>query len=266
MSGEVTTKAYWDNYWGAGKPRYPNYDKSGGQFYSYDLLMSACIARTRERLRRRDLALLDCGCGEGLILRFVHEQYPGVSVTGIEYSDAIEKARVMGQELGYDFRLVRCNLLEAPDPALVGAFDVVVSVGLIEHFEDHAAMLARLNRFVAPGGCLITIIPNFSGLFNFLWKLYDTENYRHHVPISESQLVESHGALGLEDVSFYTLGTPTVPGPHAETNVALRLIRWLTVQVNGRILRRIWPLQPGLATRYAMTPVVACVGWQPFRG
>jgi len=266
MPTGVTTKEYWNKYWGADKPRYPNYDKSGGLFHSYDLLLSDCIPKTRARLGSRPLKLVDCGCGEGLILRFVSEQHAGVEAWGIEYSDAIERARRMGEELGHDFHLVKGDLFEVCRTGSVGPFEMLISLGLIEHFEDPGSVLTQLARIVSPGGCIITVIPNFAGPFDFFWRLFDPANYRHHVRISHSRLLDIHRALGLEDVSSYALGTPTIPGVTDPIFRWQRLLNWVLVQINGRILQRMWPRQPSLKRRYPMTPAVACVGWKPVHG
>ena len=124
-------------------------------------------------------------------------------------------------------------------------------------------MLSQLTGIVAPGGCVITIIPNFDGLFNSLWKLYDPSNYRHHVPISNARLLEIHGQLGLDDVTLYTMGTPTIPGITDATRRWQKMLNWVLVQINGRILQRIWPRQVSLTRRHRMAPAVACIGWKP---
>jgi SAM-dependent methyltransferase len=266
MSNSVTSKEYWDRYWGAGAPRYANYDNSRGTFYSYSLLLEHCVRKTRERVDSRPLKLVDCGCGEGLILRFVHEQQPDIQVWGIEYSEAIEKARQMGTELGYEFHLIRGDLFEICRAGTAGPFEMLTSLGLIEHFDDPASVVSQLSQIVAPGGCVITIIPNFDGWFNFLWKLYDPENYRHHVPISNARLLQIHRDLGLEDVAFYTMGIPSIPGIHDAKRTWQKVLNWMLVQVNGRILQRLWPRQASLMQRHAMTPGVACVGWKPMTG
>lgn len=265
MPNAVTSKKYWDHYWGAGKPRYANYDKSQGLFHSYHLLLSTCITKTQARVGSRTLTFVDCGCGEGLFLRFVQEQFPGVRVSGIEYSDAIDKARLMAEDLGYDFTLIQDDLFNVCRPGSAGPYDVLISLGLIEHFEDPAAVLRQMAEVIAASGCLITIIPNFSGAFNFLWKSYDRSNYKHHVPISKSQLLRMHRDLGLEDVTLYNLGTPTIPGIHEASGSWQKMLNWLIVQINGRVLQRLWPRQKSLTHRHPMSPVIACVGWKPAR-
>jgi 2-polyprenyl-3-methyl-5-hydroxy-6-metoxy-1,4-benzoquinol methylase len=50
---------------------------------------------------------------------------------------------------------------------MVAAFDVVISFGLIEHFEDTDACLKAISQFIAPQGLLITFIPNMEGFPGF---------------------------------------------------------------------------------------------------
>jgi 2-polyprenyl-3-methyl-5-hydroxy-6-metoxy-1,4-benzoquinol methylase len=262
VSDGVTTKEYWDKYWGPGQAKYPSYDKSRGLFHSYALLLAECIARTAVTLGRAPRTLVDCGCGEGLILRFVREQQPQLEVTGIDYSDAIDKARAMGMELGYNFKLIRGDLFEVCRPGGAGPFDILISLGLIEHFTEPEKLLRQMTEIVAPGGCVITVVPNFDGLFNAFWKLYDSANYGFHVPISRSRLLEIHQQLGLQSAELFTMGTPTLPGIHDPDTRWEKALNWIVVQINGRILQRAWPRQASLSRRYGMTPAVACIGWK----
>lgn len=261
--GGVTDKEYWDQYWGPGKPRFASYDRTKGVFHGYELLFTHCLGETRRRLGRERLRVLDCGSGEGLMLRFLHELDPDLDLTGIEYSDSIDKARALAESLGCRFDLRRGDLFDLCRAGRTGPFDLVMSLGLVEHFDDPGAVLERLADVLAPGGCLVTIIPSFEGPFNRLWRLYDRDNYAHHVPISRRQLVEDHRRLGLTDIADYSLGTPTIPGLHDTRRRWQKLLRRAIVQVNGRVLQRLWPRQASLETRHVMVPTLACVGWKP---
>lgn len=51
-------------------------------------------------------------------------------------------------------------------------FDIVYSLGLIEHFDDTAAVVAAHLRYLKPGGTLIVGCPNFRGInFTLLRRL-----------------------------------------------------------------------------------------------
>lgn len=47
-------------------------------------------------------------------------------------------------------------------------FDVVVSMGFIEHFRDPANVVSRHVDLVKPGGYLIVSIPNFLGMYRYI--------------------------------------------------------------------------------------------------
>lgn len=60
-------------------------------------------------------------------------------------------------------------------------FDLVYSVGFIEHFTDWRAVLRRQAELVAPGGLLLVNTPNFSrGFQKAFHRLFDRENLERH--------------------------------------------------------------------------------------
>ncbi|NOU13657.1 MAG: class I SAM-dependent methyltransferase [Methylococcaceae bacterium] len=261
MSNEVTSKDYWNKYW-SDEVKYPTYDISTGPFYSYHLIFSKYIELVRHRLGKNRLRVIDCGCGEGLILKYLAEQFENLEIWGIEYSDSYYKAKSMGEKLGFDLHLINGDIFSALDPELLESFDVVISVGLIEHFEDPSEIMNQMMRMLTKGGSIVTLIPNFNGLFNLLWKLYDSENYAYHVPIKKHELIQIHNNLGLVDVNFYTLGTPVLSGINSAIKPWQKIIRFITSNVNGRILQRIIPKQSSLEKFYPSTATVACAGFK----
>ena len=262
MSNEVTPKEYWDDYWGKIKTKYPDYDISRGLFYSYDLFFKKYLSKTRERLGKKKLKIIDCGCGEGLMLKFLNDQYEDIETWGIEYSDSYYKAEKMGEDLGYEFHLIKGDLLNPCDKNLIESFDIVVSFGLIEHFKDSSEIMRNMANLLRRKGCLITIIPNFNGLFNFLWKLYDKRNYRYHIPIHKEELLCIHQQEGIDELSFYTLGTPTIPGLLNIDSFQQKLLAFIILNINGRILQKLAPRQVSLRKSYPIAPIVACVGYK----
>jgi len=73
--------------------RYPEYRRTEGLWYSIDLLLSDTIEKTRQRLGKKTLKILDCGCGEGLFLKFLHEGFDDIEIYGVDYSDAADGPR-----------------------------------------------------------------------------------------------------------------------------------------------------------------------------
>ncbi len=261
MGKDLTSKEYWDEFWGEGQLKHPTYNLERGVFPSIRLLLEQCITETRARLQAERLKVVDCGSGEGLIMRLLAEQFENIDVFGIEYSDAIEKSRKMAADLGLEFNLIRADLLQPWEPQYVEQFDIACSFGLIEHFENPEEVLSQLARSVKPGGMIISVIPNFNGLFNALWKFYDGDNYAYHVPIRHAELSALHEQVGLGQVRFYTLGIPVIPGVHNASTRTQKAVRFATKIVNGYVIRALWPAkQSTLEKRYPMVSTVACVG------
>jgi SAM-dependent methyltransferase len=59
-------------------------------------------------------------------------------------------------------------------------YDLVLSCGLIEHFNDTADIIRRHIAFVKPGGTLFITLPNFKALNGWLQETFDAENYEKH--------------------------------------------------------------------------------------
>jgi SAM-dependent methyltransferase len=59
-------------------------------------------------------------------------------------------------------------------------YDLVLSCGLIEHFNDTTDIINRHIAFVKPGGTLFITLPNFKALNGWLQKEFDRENYDKH--------------------------------------------------------------------------------------
>jgi SAM-dependent methyltransferase len=59
-------------------------------------------------------------------------------------------------------------------------YDLVLSCGLIEHFNDTADIINRHITFVKPGGTLFITLPNFKAVNGWFQKNFDKENYDKH--------------------------------------------------------------------------------------
>jgi SAM-dependent methyltransferase len=263
MGSRLTSKEYWDAYWGEGEIKHRTYDASRGLFWSYRLLLDYYLREIRRRRGVDRLRVIDCGSGEGLIMRFLAEQFEDIDVYGIEYSDAVHKAERLGRDLGLDFNLIHGDLFAPWDERHLESFDLVLSCGLIEHFDDPLAVLQQMMKILRPGGALVSIIPNFDGLFNVLWRAYDRDNYAYHKPIPRAELTALHRRAGVSDVRYYALGLPTVPGVHDPAGMFDRAVMRVARSVNRYVLRPLLPRrQASLDRQFPMVSTVACAGFK----
>jgi len=105
-------------------------------------------------LDRRDLAILDLGCGLGQLEPYL---LPFGYVTGVDLSEeAVRTAQRHCPEATFVRGDVRTMML--PE----AAFDVVLSIEVLEHFEDddQSRHLSRAYDLLVPGGLLVLTTPN----------------------------------------------------------------------------------------------------------
>lgn len=259
MDIEITTKDYWDQYWA--KHDLPSYDLTMGLFYSYHLLFQEYISLMRKQLGRESLRIADFGCGNGLILKYLKENFIDIEVWGIEYSDAFYEAEKVSELYGLEFKLLRTNILDGIPQEIMEKMDIVISVGLIEHFINPTEILNIMKTSLANNGCLITIIPNFEGVYNFLWRLYDTENYSLHHPITTDALIKIYDNIGLNEIKLYHLGTPVFPNIHRPRVVTKKMLNKVVSNLNKKLLQRLIKRQKNLVSSYPMSPIIACAGF-----
>jgi N-methyltransferase StaMA len=112
------------------------------------------LVAQRLALRSGD-RVLDVGCGNGFPAMRIAEAHD-VHVTGITVSQQeVDRASELAAGSPVADR-VTFRLADAADlPEDLGTFDAVFAIESLLHLSDQAAALARLRRFVRPGGRLV---------------------------------------------------------------------------------------------------------------
>jgi SAM-dependent methyltransferase len=108
----------------------------------------------RTRLSAADLdrkLVLDAGCGMGRYLR-VAAAGPDRQIVGMDLSRAVVAARELTAELP-GVSLVRGDLLKPPFPS--ESFDVIYSLGVLDHTPDPRSAFLGLARLLKPGGRIV---------------------------------------------------------------------------------------------------------------
>jgi len=125
------------------------------------------LERVLERLGLPEHSrILDAGCGSGR--NMVELARYGV-VTGVELSGtsvALARERGAGEVL-------EGSVMNMPFDE--GAFDLTVSLDVIEHLQDDVGALRELRRVTKPGGALLVTVP----AYQWLWSGHDVINHHH---------------------------------------------------------------------------------------
>lgn len=121
--------------------------------------------------------VVEIGSAPGEHLAKLNERF-GLVPYGIEYSaSGVDVNRELFAARGLDPRNV-VSIDFFSEECLEGyreRFDVVVSRGFIEHFEDPAQIVDRHLELLKPGGLLVITIPNLRGVNYALTRLFHAE-------------------------------------------------------------------------------------------
>ncbi|MCR4307655.1 MAG: class I SAM-dependent methyltransferase [Candidatus Berkelbacteria bacterium] len=99
--------------------------------------------------------LLDVGCGDGEMLRFLHAHSPTWKMHGIDITpNTLNSAR--SDNPGFQFK--DGSIYEIPYEA--NTFNVIFCGETIEHLEHPQIAIAELFRVAKPGGYVIISLPN----------------------------------------------------------------------------------------------------------
>ncbi len=153
----LTDQAFWDNFWaGVTVPTLID-PRVQWQF---------TLAQLFRRLlpKERSLNLFEVGCAPGRwMIWFAREM--GYAVSGCDSSArGIQLTAENLKMNGVSGRVYVADLLS--DELPWHSFDVVISLGVIEHFDDPRLAVARHVQLLKPGGTLVLEVPNMAGGLN----------------------------------------------------------------------------------------------------
>ncbi len=131
----------------------------------------AALAQTAGRARIADgERVLELGAGWGSLSLYLAERFPRAEIVTVsnsrtqkEFIDAASVERGLG-----NLEVVTADVgAFEPDPA-GGPFDRVVSVEMFEHVRNHRALLARISRWLRPGGtCFVHVFAHREVAWHF---------------------------------------------------------------------------------------------------
>lgn len=201
----LTEVEFWEDYWAGCK--LPATIDEGFSF-------ERCLAEElRKNLSGIKGEVLEVGCAPGKWLAFAAKEM-GLKPSGIEYTRAgmaatVKNLKMLDIKYGDiwegDFFKLRPSRL----------FDVVMSFGFIEHFEDVDDVVRLHMEWLRPGGMLILGVPNFRGVYRPVQAILDKEILdKHNLEIMTPDyfrgLAQRHGLL-IKSLGYIGSFEPALP-------------------------------------------------------
>ncbi len=134
-------------------------------FASYDqevALLERCVTEVSDGESR--LEILEAGCGRSWPLKLDSIKYrlTGVDIDSKALESRVNNFKDLDEAIIADLRQVDLGSRK---------FDVIYNSFVLEHIENAAAVLEKLNLWLKPGGVLILKIPDRDTVFGFLTNI-----------------------------------------------------------------------------------------------
>lgn len=233
--------------------------------------------RARSGLRRRlaifdDIAtllpripglnLLEIGCAPGTILSDFCIEF-GYTAHGIEYATDGSEIRRLLEADGVNIGEIHAADFFAWQPRQ--RYDIVLSVGFIEHFANADEVIDRHFSLCAPGGLVVVAMPNFArGQYLMHW-LFDRSNLvLHNTRIMNERFLTNAARRNSAEVIAVSFA-----GGHYEFwREPESEMGWLKTRLYWRLDRLIRALVkwfPGRANRYLSPYLFAVMRVRPYQ-
>ncbi|MBI2024242.1 class I SAM-dependent methyltransferase [Candidatus Giovannonibacteria bacterium] len=152
----------------------------------------------------KNKSVLDIGCGNGTTLMYLRKCFD-VNGVGIDISDnAIRDLRSSISDNKLSFYLGdHRNLQELKNDQ----FDIVLSFGVIEHFEEYNLALAEARRVLKKGGSLVLIQPHllsFGVLQKYFLRVFGKWKFGKQKDFSFHYYCSLLRKLGFNDILYST--------------------------------------------------------------
>ncbi|HJP62277.1 MAG TPA: methyltransferase domain-containing protein [Mucilaginibacter sp.] len=247
MGNELTDKAFWANYWES---------KKGLAFpvpanYTFHKLLQHVVNENKVK------TAIELGGFPGYYAIFL-KKYLGLDTTLFDFyvhQKVLKEVLDANQLTEQDIAVIEGDLFKYESQE---TYDLVLSCGLIEHFNDTRDIIARHLTFLKPGGTLFITLPNFTGVNGWVQRKYDMSNYdKHNISSMNPELLSEYcKELGLKNVEAYYYGKFSIWLENRDqqsgiTKALLKLL-WLT----GKVATKIVPVESKQLSPYIIVKAV----------
>jgi SAM-dependent methyltransferase len=139
-------------------------------------------------------SILEIGSGIGNISAFLLERFTDVTLSDIqpEYCRRLKRTFGERRSLQHIFSIdLAAADFEGAYGQLMGRFDTVIALNVVEHIDDHVLAIRNAHRLLKSGGRLIVLVPAYPWLYNPMDK--ELGHFRRYTKKSLGELLAGEG-------------------------------------------------------------------------
>jgi len=241
MGNELTDREFWKNYWESKTDLIVEIPKNHTFYQIINQITN----------QQKIKSAIELGGFPGYYAVFLKKFYQ-VETTLLDYFvyPELTQKLVAKNNLAPD----SINIIEADlfNYQVAKKYDLVLSCGLIEHFEDTKAIIKSHLQFLNSGGKLLITLPNFTGVNGWVQQKFDNENYlKHNIKsMDPTLLAQIAKELNLKNVKVYYYGKFSTwlenkAQKSAGTKATVKAIWYI-----GKIITKIIPIESKFLSPY----------------
>jgi cyclopropane fatty-acyl-phospholipid synthase-like methyltransferase len=184
---DVAGKDYWNAVW----EKLPPVQPYAGPVYEQHPVLAEFLSHTGGG------EAIEIGCGSGNYMIYIAKEF-GYRISGLDYSNNMEYVRANLEFNGiHNAELFNIDFFDF-QPAK--KYDLVLSGGFVEHFDDHEAVIRKHGELARTGGLVVVIVPNLTHIHWLLCSIFDPQTIKvHRFPLMRKKILrDTLEKVGLE--------------------------------------------------------------------
>lgn len=176
-AGDAAGKEYWNSIW----EKLPPVEPYEGPLYEQHPVLSKFLSHAGGG------DAIEIGCGTGSYMVYINKEF-GYRIDGLDYSSHMEYVRANLICNGIEnSELFNADFFEFEPPK---KYDLVLSGGFAEHFDDYELVVRKHSDWAKPGGLVVIIVPNLTHFHKLLCGWFAPEALRvHRFPLMRREVM-----------------------------------------------------------------------------
>ena len=194
----LSEKSQWEERWSKTKKNGLAFDPEQPMFRETHKILNKYLPKQKSG------KFLEVGAYPGKYLWYFYK-YFGYEPWGVEYVESCARqAREMLDKEDIPAKIINGDFfnLKTKDYIDGTGWDLVVSFGFVEHFDNPEVAIAKHLEVTQTGGVVVVSVPNHAGWNGSIMRFVDKEKWKQHNCMSLHDLVEAFNRAGGNKIIF----------------------------------------------------------------